>query len=160
MTVAASTRPAHGSALTRSRRDGNGARVSVSRTRAICAVSLLLGAFVHLNVGMSHAASNFATLSLLAAAAQFSLGLLIYLGRAGVVANAVVVLSLVLVQLYLLNVTVGLPPVIAHTHGGPDHVVWGYVFASPGAIDLAGVSEVITESVAVASAALLLRMHR
>jgi hypothetical protein len=128
--------------------------------RAICAVSLMLGAGVHLNVGMTHAGSNFSTLSLLAAAAQFSLGLLMYLGRANVVAHAVVVLSLVLVQLYLLNVTVGLPPAIAHVHASGEHVVWGYAFALPGVIDAEGVGAVLTEIVGATSAAVLLRARR
>lgn len=159
MTVAASTRTARSSAITRARSTEDRADTWHARLATICAVSLMLGAGVHLNVGATHVGSNFGTLSLLAAVAQFGLGISLYLRRTTLVVNAVLVLSLVLVQLYLLNVTVGLPPVIAHSHGGGEHVVLGYVFADPGVVDLQGASAVFTELLAVASGAALLRMR-
>ena len=126
----------------------------------VCSVALLFGAGLHLNLGIAHAGSNFGTLSLFAAAAQLSLGVLIYLRRTGRAANAVVLLEVVLLQLYLLNVTIGLPPAIAHIHTGGEHVVWGYTFALPGVIDLEGVSAIVTEMIGAASAGVLLRGDR
>jgi hypothetical protein len=128
-----------------------------SQLRTICSAALLLGAGIHLNVGLAHAGSNFGTLSMLAAAAQLALGVSIFLGRAAAFTNAAVLLELVLLQLYLLNVTVGLPPIIAHVHTGGEHVVLGYTFALPGIIDLEGVTAVVSEAIGAAAAAALLR---
>lgn len=123
----------------------------------ICSVGLMLGAGLHLNVGIAHAGSNFGTLSLLAAAAQLALGIAIFVRGAGMVANAVVLLSFVLLELYVMNVTVGLPPVIAHVHNDGAHELWGYKLALPNAVDFEGLVAVLTETVAAASAALLVR---
>lgn len=158
MTVAATARGRRSRVFERNARstatalDGRRARL-----RMICSVGLMLGAGVHLNVGITHAGSNFGTLSLLAAAAQLALGIVIYMRSAAVVANAVVLLSLVIFEIYLMNVTVGLPPAIAHVHSEGTHELWGYTLALPNAIDLEGVTAVLTEVVSAATAALLVR---
>lgn len=125
--------------------------------RTICAAGLMVGAGVHLNVGLAHVGSNFGTLSLIAAAVQCALGAAIFVGRVSTVANAAVIVDLVLLQLYVLNVTIGLPPVIAHVHGDGTHVVLGYTFAQPNTVDFEGVIAAVTEITAAASASLLLR---
>jgi hypothetical protein len=159
VTVATSTRAARGYALA--------ARALIAsqaddhaRLAVICAASLLFGAGIHVNVGIAHAGSNFGMLSLVAAAAQLALGLAIYLRRDSAVLSATIVLELVLLQLYAFNVTIGLPPAIAHVHSGGQHVVWGYTFALPGAVDLEGLCAVLTEIAGAASAALLLGAPR
>jgi hypothetical protein len=128
-----------------------------SRLQTLCSAALLVGAGIHVNLGIVHAGTNFGVLSMLAAAAQLSLGVGIYLRRQTVLANLTVLLELVLLQLYVLNVTLGLPSAIAHVHTGGEHVVLGYTLALPGVIDFEGVAAVITEVTGVASAALMLR---
>ena len=97
------------------------------------------------------------TLSLLVAGAQVSLGVAIVLRPAAALPTAVALLELVLLQFYLLNVTIGLPPAIAHVHSGGEHVVWGYTFALPGAIDPEGVTAVVTEIIGAVTAVALSR---
>lgn len=157
MTIAASRPARRSSVVIRAARATTREDKKRQRLRMICAVALILGAGTHLNLGIAHAGSNFGTLSLLAAAAQLSLGVSIYLRRPTFVTNAVVLLELVLLQLYVLNVTIGLPPAISHAHDGGVHVVWGYTLALPGILDLEGAIAVLTEMVGAASAALLLR---
>ena len=43
--------------------------------------------------------------------------------------------SLVLMQLYALNVTVGLPPLIAHAHDADVHNLYGLTLAEPHEVD-------------------------
>ena len=120
--------------------------------RQICAAALLLGGGVHIAVGLEHAGSNFGTLSLIAGLLQETLGALVFLRAADVILRAVVVLSGVLIQLYLLSVTTGLPPTIAHIHVGGNHQVWLFTLARPGSLDPQGVLVVATEIAAIACA--------
>ena len=160
MTLAASTRARRSAVAMRARAASQTETAWSIRLRTLSSVALLLGAGLHLNLGVVHAGTNFGALSLLAAAAQLSLGVGIHLRRAALLANLIVLLELVLLQLYLLNVTVGLPPAIAHVHTGGEHVVWGYTFALPGVIDFEGVTAVITEFIGAVTAAALLRGTR
>jgi hypothetical protein len=159
VTVAASART-RSAVATRAARAAQAETVWSSRLRTIVSAALLLGAGLHLDLGVVHAGTNFGALSLLAAAAQLSLGIGIYLRRSDLLANLIFLLELVLLQLYLLNVTVGLPPAIAHVHAGGEHVVWGYSFALPGVVDFEGVTAVVTEVMGALSAAVLIRGAR
>lgn len=130
-----------------------------SRIQTVCAVALVAGAAVHVNLSFAHAGTNFGALTLLAAAAQFSLAIAIGRRRETAVPRAILVLEIVLLFLYLVNVTVGLPPAMSHAHDGGLHVVWGFTLALPGTIDHQGVSAVLTEAVGALCAASLLRIE-
>jgi hypothetical protein len=160
VTIAAPTRARRSSVVTRAARATARNDDRRSRLGKVCSVALLFGAGLHLNLGIAHAGSNFGTLSLLAAAAQASLAVLMYLRRSEIDATLVVLLELVLLQLYLLNVTIGLPPAIAHVHDGGEHVVWGYTFALPGVLDLEGACAVASEAIGATLAGVLLRGAR
>ena len=127
------------------------------RLARACAGALLIGAGVHAQVGLAHGGTTFATLSLLAAAAQLALGIVICFRPVGLIASAALLIELVLLQLYLLNVTVGLPPAIAHSHLAGEHVVLGYTLALPNPVDVDGVIAVVSELVGTAWAVVLLR---
>lgn len=77
------------------------------------------------------------------------------LGSSAVVLQAVVVINLMLIQLYVLNVTVGLPAPIAHSHLGGDHTVLGLTLAWPGDLDPQGVITQVAQVISVICASLL-----
>lgn len=137
------------------------ARVPFARSAMlpwICAAALEIGAGIHFELAVSHAGTNFGTLSLFAAIAQLALGFVIATRGGAHWMRAALTLQLVLAQLYAINVTIGLPPVIAHVHVGGVHEVLGLVLAVPGLVDLEGIVAVATEiGTAIACAALLLR---
>ncbi len=110
-------------------------------------------------VGLEHAGSNFGALSFIAGIAQEALGVLVFRRASGVVLRAVVILSSVLIQLYALNVTLGLPPLISHNHIGGNHQVWLFTLAWPGVVDAQGVLAVATEIVGIACAMWLAGRH-
>jgi hypothetical protein len=107
--------------------------------RRACGLGLLVAAAVHVAVGFEHFGSSFGTASFLAGAGQAMLGAAVLLGSSALALQAVIVLNLMLVQLYVLNVIVGLPPAIAHSHLGGTHTVFGLTLAWPGDIDAQGV---------------------
>lgn len=120
--------------------------------RRLCAAALLFGGGVHLAVGVEHAGSNFGTLSFLAGITQEALGALVFLRASDLVWRAVVILNGVLIQLYLLNVTVGLPPMISHSHIGGNHQIWLFTLAWPGIVDAQGVLAIAMEIVGIVCA--------
>lgn len=126
------------------------------QTRSICALALLLAAGVHVGVGFDHAGSNFGTLSFLAGVGQAALGTLVLVRpKSALTLQTALLLSLVLIQLYALNVTVGLPPQIGHSHVGGTHQVWLLTLAWPNVVDVQGLTAVACELVAAGCAALL-----
>lgn len=127
--------------------------------RQICSAVLLIGGGVHLAVGLQHAGSNFGALSLVAGIAQEALGVLVFLRAADAVLRAVVILNGMLIQLYALNVTVGLPPMMSHSQIGGNHEVWLFTLGWPGVVDAQGVLAITTEIVAIACAMWLAGRH-
>lgn|GEM_PF-3126825 len=113
------------------------------------AVTLAAGAAMHFVVGVEHSSSNFGHLSLLAGVAQAGLAAIVVVRPSGSAHRVVAVLSLVLFQLYLLNVTVGLPPLFAHSHITGTHDLWGFTLAWPGPIDGEGALARIADAGAV-----------
>src|SRR6185295_6772839 len=101
------------------------AHPAIDHTTLALAAGLLIAASTHLTLAVEHGASTFAVLAAIAGGAQAVLAVIAMRGGARSIAQAAMVLSLVLIQLYALNVTVGLPPVIAHTHTVGTHVVLG-----------------------------------
>lgn len=120
--------------------------------RRLCVAALLVGGGVHLAVGVEHAGSNFGTLSFLAGIAQGALGVLVFLRAVDRLWRAVVILNGALIQLYALNVTIGLPPMISHSHVGGNHQVWLFTLAWPGVVDAQGVLAIALEIVGVVCA--------
>ena len=116
---------------------------------------LLVGASIHVFLGFEHAGSSFGTASFLAGAAQLALAIAVLLRRSILLLQAVIVIEIALVQLYLLNVTVGLPPAIAHSHQSGDHAVFGLTLAWPGVVETDGVIAVASQIVATVCALIL-----
>ena len=126
--------------------------------RPACALALLLAAGVHVGVGFDHAGSNFGMLSFLAGLAQAALGTLLLARRHSTMTlQTVLLMNLILIQLFALNVTVGLPPQIGHSHIGGTHEVWLLTLAWPNPVDLQGLTAVASEIVAAGCAALVAR---
>jgi hypothetical protein len=117
---------------------------------------LLFASAVHLDLAITHAPTAFALLSLVAGVSQAALGVAAFLRPTAWAWRASVLVSLVLVQLYALNVTTGLPPLIAHTHLPGTHLVLGLTLANPNAIDLQGLVAQTGQLLAIACGALLL----
>jgi hypothetical protein len=130
------------------------------RLRLALTATLLVGAGVHAAVGVQHLPSNFGVLSILSAVVQLGLAATVTLRPSPTIYVASVVVSLVLVQLYLVNVTVGLPPVIAHTHTPGTHQLWGVTLASPAPVDGEGVVAKIVELASAVFGGLLGRSAR
>lgn len=130
-------------------------------TRATLNLLLAAGLFIatcaHLTIAVDHGLSVFAMLSLCAAAAQALLGMAALLRPSPHVYRASLFLTIMLIQLYVLNVTVGLPPVIAHTHIGGSHIMLGVTLAWPNSVDGQGVIALCGELVVVFCAAILER---
>jgi hypothetical protein len=124
--------------------------------RPACALALLLAAGVHVSVGFDHAGSNFGTLSFLAGLVQGALGAFVLVRQNSTIAlQSVLLTNLVLIQLYALNVTIGLPAQIGHSHIGGTHEVWLLTLAWPNLVDTQGVIAVVCEIVAIACAFVL-----
>ena len=106
------------------------------------ALAQLMAGGLHVIVGIEHLSSSSSSFGLLAIAAgliQTVLGAVLILRRptAGRLRTVVVVNALI-VQLYLLNITVGLPPAIAHSHIAGSHTVLVFTLAWPGPIEWQG----------------------
>lgn len=121
--------------------------------------ALLIAGAVHLALGFEHAGSNFGALALIAGLSQGALAVALIIRPSSGLLSVVVLLQLVLIQLYLINVTLGLPPVIAHSHIGGTHQFAGLTLAWPGVVDGRGLLGKSTEALAVV-AALMLRRDR
>ncbi len=119
--------------------------------------ALLIAAGVHVAVGFEHAGSNFGALALAAGATQgaMAVGLMVRPSRGLLVAIAI--FQLICIQLYAINVTIGLPPVIAHSHVGGTHPLFGLTLAWPGVVDAQGVLAKGAEGLAAAAALMLRR---
>lgn len=126
--------------------------VARERLRLALAAALLAGGGIHLAVGVQHGTSTFGHLSVLAGIAQAALAVIVLIRPSGLAFRAVTVLSLVLFQLYIVNITVGLPPLIAHSHVAGTHQLWGFTLAWPGPIDAEGALARLAEVVSVAGA--------
>lgn len=123
--------------------------------RLWCALALLLAGSVHVDVGLDHLGSGFGALSLAIGVAQTTLAAAVSLRPSALVLNLVVIANLVLIQLYALNVMVGLPPVIGHTHVAGTRDVWGLTLAAPNQVDAQGLAALANEIVAAACAGAL-----
>lgn len=133
------------------------AHPAIDRATFALAAGLLITASTHLTLAVEHGASTFAVLAAIAGGAQAVLAVIAMRGGARSIAQAAMVLSLVLIQLYVLNVTVGLPPVIAHTHLPGTHVVLGLTLAWPNTIDGQGLVAQFAQAIAVVCAVALQR---
>lgn len=135
----------------------------VGRTRALTQRALvfaltsclLLASGTHLAVAIDHGASVFAALALGAALAQCVLAAAVLWRPSSLVYQASIFLSLMLMQLYALNITVGLPPLIAHTHHDGTHTLLGIALAMPNAVDTQGIVAQVSQLGTVFSAAFL-----
>ncbi len=116
---------------------------------------LLFASAVHLDLAITHA-SGFGLLSLLAGMAEAALGVAASLRPSCRIWRASILTSLVLIQLYVLNVTTGLPPLIAHSHVPGTHVLLGLTLANPNTVDLQGVIAQLGQLVAAACGGALL----
>lgn len=134
--------------------------VTDERLRLALAATLLLGAGVHAAVGIQHSPSNFAALAVLSAFSQLGLAIGVIVRPSTIVYGTAVVVSLVLIQVYLVNVTIGLPPVIAHSHSPGTHQIFGVALAWPAPIDGEGVVAKIAELGTVVLGGLLSRPRR
>jgi hypothetical protein len=123
--------------------------------RATGGLALLIAAGIHVVVGFEHSASNFGLLSLAAGAAQATLGTLLLVRPSARAFDGIALLSFVLIQLYLVNVTIGLPPAIAHSHVGGTHQVWLLTLAWPGDVEIRGLGTLATQGIASACALFL-----
>lgn len=128
----------------------------VRRTLSLALVSgLLLAAGTHLAVAVDHGLSVFAALSLGAAIVQCLLAAAVVLRPSTFVYQSSIFLSLTLMQLYVLNVVFGLPPLIAHTHFEGTHTLFGITLASPNRVDTQGLIAQCAQLITVLSAAFL-----
>ena len=130
------------------------------RTRHLWSVlvsCLVYAGAAHIALAATHAGTSFAYLAAAAGIAQIGVAVVATRTLRPVVAAAAIVLALVPLELYLLNVTVGLPPLIAHSHVPVTHAVLGVAVAEPNTIELPDVIVQIVELCAASTAALLLR---
>jgi hypothetical protein len=126
---------------------------------AVLAAGLLVAACTHVTLAVQHGPSVFAVLTALAGAAQAALAVGALRGGAREIASPAMLLSMVLIQLYVLNVTTGLPPIIAHTHVPGTHELLAMTLAWPNTIDTQGMLAELAQAMAV-TAAVLLRLRR
>lgn len=129
--------------------------LGAATTPLLVAAGLLLASAVHLDLAVTHGLSSFAVLSLCAGVTQGVLGAAALLRPSPMVWRASIVVALTLSQLYLLNVTIGLPPLIAHTHAIGAHSFLGVTLALPNAVDLEGVVAQSGQLIAIACAAVM-----
>jgi hypothetical protein len=122
---------------------------------ALLPLGLLIAAATHVSVAIEHWGTPFAVLSAGAAIAQGALAVAAFARPSGRVYQLSVLLSLVLMQLYALNITVGLPPFIAHAHDADTHVLFGLTLAEPHEVDAEGLIAQGAQLATVFSASLL-----
>jgi hypothetical protein len=106
-------------------------------------------------VAVDHGVSVFAALSLCAAVAQCLLAAAALRRPSPFVYQTCIFLSLMLMELYALNITIGLPPFIAHAHQVGTHTLLGITLATPSAVDAQGIVAQVSQLVTVFSAAFL-----
>ena len=123
----------------------------------LCAIGLMAAGALHLSVGLDHAGSNFGALSFMAGIAQGALGSAILRVPSLTVVRAIAVLNAVLILLYIVNDTIGLPPLIAHTHVGGNNQFLLFTLAWPGPVEWHGVLTIAAEALSLAVAARLWR---
>jgi hypothetical protein len=126
----------------------------------VLAASLFAAGGVHLAVAFDHTGSAFGMLAFAAGSLQLGLGIAAFARPSRRLFAGAVVLSLVLAQLYVLNVTVGLPPLIAHAHQSGTHSVLGVTVSLPNRIDGQGIAALAAEAIAVISAVVADRRSR
>lgn len=119
--------------------------------------SLLFAGGIHLSVAVDHLGTSFGAPAFAAAVIQLSLGIGVFGIAPRRACRAIALISLVLIQLYVLNVTIGLPPLIAHTHVPGSHVVLGVVLSWPNSVDVDGIGACLAEAVAAFAAVILSR---
>lgn len=144
-------------ATTRSVGTADSPGIATVQLRLVAVGALLVAGGVHVAIGFEHAGSNFGVLALVAGLSQGALAVALIARPSRRLLAAVVVLELMLIQLYLLNVTIGLPPVIAHSHVGGTRQVFGLTLAWPGLVDAQGLIAKGAESLAVVAALALRR---
>ena len=129
-----------------------------SLSRGLCAGLLFAGA-VHVDVGISHLPTLFGVGSLVIGVVQSVAAVLatrrqdVWLWRATVVA------CITLVQLFAINTTLGLPPLIAHTHQPGTHAVFGMAFAYPNPLEPQGLVAQLAQALAIVCAWRLLARY-
>jgi hypothetical protein len=131
--------------------------LSQSTLTNMLAAGLLVAACAHITLAFEHGPSTFGILVAVAGTMQAVLAGSVLRRAAHATAYPAMLLSLVLIQLYVLNVTTGLPPAIAHTHVPGTHVLLGVTLAWPSTIDTQGLLAQLAQAVAVASGAVLQR---
>lgn len=119
--------------------------------------SLLLAGGIHLSVAVDHLGTSFGAPAFVAAVIQLSLGVGVFGTAPRHACRGIALMSLVLIELYVLNVTIGLPPLIAHSHVPGSHVVLGVVLSRPNSIDIDGIGACLAEAVATTAAVILSR---
>jgi len=122
---------------------------------ALLPLGLLIAAATHIGVAFEHWGTSFAVLSAGAGIAQGALAAVAITRPSRGVYQLSMLLSLVLMQLYALNITVGLPPLIAHTHDTDSHVLFGLRLAEPNPVDAQGLIAQGSQLATVFSASLL-----
>jgi hypothetical protein len=128
--------------------------------RHFLAAALTAGGATHLVVGIQHGMTSFALLSLAAGALQLGLAALALESSSPIPRRIALVLALGLIALWGINVTTGLPPLIAHSHMPGTHRLGGLTLAWPGPIDVQGVVAKIAETCTAVGALLLERATR
>lgn len=138
--------------------DLSGLQGALARRGPGVALALLLyiAGGIHFVVGFEHATpgSFFGLLAIAAGALQWILGIAVFLAPSRSLYLAASLASLVLVELYVLNVTVGLPPLIAHVHTTGTHILFGYPLSLPNQIETLGLGAIAAEIGAVFCATL------
>lgn len=127
------------------------------RVRELCGSALIVAAALHVVVGFEHSGSNFGALALAAGVGQLLLSAAVLRGPSGWSLQLAIISGLMLIQLYVVNVTIGLPPLIAHSHVGGTHQLWGFTLAWPGVVEWQGIAAKATEALSVGCAAWLRR---
>ncbi len=125
--------------------------------RFALAGALLVAAGAHVLVGLQHSSSNFGALAIVSGAVQFGLAVAAMLRPSRQAYRLATVACLVLIELYVLNVTVGLPPLVAHTHSAGTHDLFGLTLAAPAQVDGEGILAKSAELAAILFGGLLYR---
>lgn len=118
----------------------------------VLAASLFVAAGIHFAVAFEHAGSVFGLLAFAAGLGQLGLGIGTFVRPSSLLFATASLLSLVVIQLFILNVTVGLPPLIAHTHVAGTHTILGITLSRPNALDVQGAAALLCEIGAVVCA--------
>ena len=123
----------------------------------LVAAALVYAGTAHIVLAATHAESSFGVLVLGAGIVQIAVAVLALFRPSSGVVLACVIVALVPVELYVLNVTTGLPPLIAHSHVSATRSILGFLVAQPNGIEPADVLVQLVELLGAACAANLLR---